>query len=178
MLHDGVVEYVDGGAHLVAARDRAVAAVVHAFGRGRIGDDDCARLLDEVQVASDLDTLERVVRQLQTAPSAGSGTLRPTRPLSLGDLAPADIATLPRAARAAGPTRALDAVDLALAARATERTHSRRADPRLVALVTMVVLLVVLSILGVVLVTAVRSDAPGRSGALRPPPGAAASSDV
>lgn len=156
---NGGVEHIDGGAHLVAARDRAVAAVVHAFGRGRLDDDACARLLDEVQAAADTETLDQVLRQLGLGPVAG------TRPMTDQDLVgegadgPAPTA---RGGAAPGPAvRRLDAVDLALAARAGERSDGRRADPRMVALVVMVVVLLVLAVLGVVLVSAVRTDVPG-----------------
>ena len=163
------MEHVDGGAQLVAARDRAVAAVVDAFGRGRIGDDDCARLLDEVQAAPDVESLDRVVQRLGPSPTGSGAALRATRALCVGDLL--DEAPSHPTTSSPRPTRALDAVDLALAARAGSGTR-RRADPRLVALVVMAVVLVVLAVLGIVLIGAVRTDIPGSSSGSLPAPGA------
>lgn len=163
------MEHLDGGAQLVAARDRAVAAVVHAFGRGRLDDDTCARLLDEVQAAGDVAALDDVLRQL------GGTALPGTRPLTSGDLVADGAgggAAVPGRPAPGAATRCLDAVDLALAARAGRQRAGRPRDPRLVSLVVVVVVLVVLVVLGVVLVSAVRSDIPGTPASL-PSPSAA-----
>lgn len=289
------MEDIPGGASLLAARDRAVAAVVHAYGRGMLDDDSCAELLTEVQTATDVQALDGIARELARGaaapraldladlgralsafgsggapdvvagrpvpgpPSPGAeagappgatevgvppgateagvppddGTTRavpgpaggapeplvpgaPSDPLSHpvggtaagersavppgsavlpGAAGPPGSAVLPgtavrpgtasgRAGLAAGPRlaagpdvnvtglpiaprpgpvvagRPLDAVDLALAARAAQQRRARRTDPRLVSLAIVVAMLVVLLVLGVVLIGAVH-PAPG-----------------
>lgn len=161
---------MDGGAQLGAARDRAVAAVVHAFGRGHVDDDTCAQLLDDVQAATDMASLDHVMQRLGAAGRGG------TRPLTTGDMI-ADHASggtaVPTSPAPATATRCLDAVDLALAARAGGQRAGRRSDPRLVSLVVVAVVLVVLAVLGVVLIGAVRSEVPGGAPLGGHPPGAA-----
>lgn len=190
-----MVEYGDGGVSVAAARDRAVAAVVHAYGRGAIDDGACAGMLDDLRDADDAQSLdavvERLTRLLKPSRSGGEAVSsmggrrdalvaeaaeaaevgQAGQPSEAGDRAgvgvgrPVVPATAER--RGAGGTapalRRLDAVDLALAARANAAS-SRRRDPRLVSLAVVVAVLVVLIVLGLVLLSAVRSHLAGTSG--------------
>jgi len=192
-----VVQSFGGGVPLVAAQDRAVAAVVHAYGRGLIDDAMCASLLDDIDAANEIGQVDEAVQRLNrqlfperageyrgghrsptdesgpgrgTGPGPGAGFGRhagPGRDAGPGDLAVEPVrpvaSTLRSASRPAPVLRRLDAVDLALAARARGE-ETRRRDPRLVSLVVVVVVLVVLTVLGVVLLSAVRSHISGTSG--------------
>jgi len=117
------VEHLDGGVARTAARDRTVAAVVDAFGRGAIDEVVCSELLDVVLLAGDVAHLDAVYRDLSEPSSLGptglaSGVLGldthgggrtqssmdaplwlyedgPTEPAAAVHLARADISALP-----------------------------------------------------------------------------------
>jgi hypothetical protein len=199
---------VPNEARLLAARDRATAAVVRAYGAGRLSDAACARLLDTVQEVGDANLLDRLAVQVDQAPAAAVRSLvgagDPAADRASGD---GDGVGWPRGAgfdpagsavERDGPIRttgfglhdparrdgargggqlagrgdgrarlpALDAVDLALAARAASARRSWTADRRRVSLVAVIALLVALVVLGAVLVLAARSDLPSQPAAL------------
>ena len=205
------MEHIPGGAPLLAARDRAVAAVVHAYGRSLLDEASCAELLDEIQAAPDVDAVDSAVRRLAQCTALRSASMvdlaramripadtppltvpepdeLPTRgsppqasvppgafdgqpPGAMGLDAGWSAAQLPPQLGAGGPIaarrgraitgpRRLDAVDLALAARAVQGQRASRKDPRLVSLALVVAVLIALLVLGIVLVGAVHGAAP------------------
>jgi hypothetical protein len=148
------VDDVRADVRLSAARDRAAAAVVHAYGAGCLSDRACADLLDAVQRLDDpgaLDQLAERVQQPATGWPAAVGGASPVQPGHRGAGGPT------------GVTRPLDAVDLALAARSTTARRPWGSDRRTVSLVAMVAVLVVLGIVGVILAVAVSRDLPPAS---------------
>ncbi len=219
VVYRAFVEHIPGGAPLLAVRDRAIAAVVHAYGRGLLDEASCAELLDEIQAAPDVDAVDSAVRRLAQCTALRSANVvdlararripadrspvavpepdeRPTSaappqaaivpgvfdgpppgtvgldawwpapqlPPELGVVGPAAV----RRDRAITGSRRLDAVDLALAARAVQGQRASRKDPRLVSLALVVAVLIALLVLGIVLVGAVHGavpSGPARSGA-------------
>lgn len=202
------MEDISSGTSLLAARDRAVAAVVHAYGRGSLDDASCDELLREVQTARDVATLDAIasrlavgvalpvqldLAELDRGLSHGSGPLRgrpdPTgvAPRAAGgDRAGSPSSGSPRTADVARSVgggraglRALDPVDLALAASATRSGHAQRpANARMVSLAIVVAMLVALLVLGMVLVTSIHGSSPGSGGSTGSPTAAQATAPL
>lgn len=202
-----VVANVPSGARLGAARDRATAAVVRAYGAGRLSDASCARLLDTVQQLQDPVALDRLADTIDRAPAAVTAAVGPRPDGGIATVFPdgaasavpdgGAMATSPggttlaspggagaasyraasgalRRAGAGPPMPRLDAVDLALAARAGAPGRSWSNDRRTASLVAVVAMLVALVVLGVALVLALRSDMTQGSSGTSAPTGAPA----